>query len=725
MQGLLSVLVSLVVAGLGVAPQGQTPPPQNPPPTQAPPPDPGYKETVVVSASKTEQRLVDAPATMTVIGASALAVAPSGSYADLLRAVPGLNITQISARDVNVTSRGAAGSLATSQLAVVDGRSIYQDFFGFTMWDFMPSNLDEIKQIEAIRGPASAVWGANALNGVINVITKSPREIQGQSLTIGVGALGREVNDNGADSGQLFYVRGTHAAAVNDRWAYKVSAGTYSSDALARPTGPIPGGGTNYPNFGNVGTTQPKFDVRADYDYPDGMRKLQFSGGVAGTDGVMHTGLGPFDISNGATMGYWKANYSKQAFKLQAFMNFLSGDATNLVSVDTSGVPTTLDFNTKTFDVELGDTRVVGTQHVVTYGGNLRLNRFDLDIAPGENSRTEGGGYIQDEILLHEQVRVVAGARVDKFSSIDNAVFSPRVALVMKPRADQSVRVSYNRAFRAPSVVNNNLEITLATPIPMAAFDARYGSLLYLLPTDTVGNRDLTEERIDTFELAYTGNLGERALVSAAWYYNRFSQQIFFTQAAEYGPTPPPPGFPNLFGIPGTGAQFWAGGYLAGARFPQEFTYRNLGTVKGKGLELGLDGVITPDVTGFVNYSYQPDPIPEFPGFTAAEALTEINRPAKHLFNIGATYSGRRVFGTFSVSHSSDAFWQDVLDSRFHGTTKPYTLANLTAGTTFQGGRYTAALKITNLANQQVQQHIFGDVMKRTVVGELKVRLAR
>lgn len=718
MQGILSVLMALALAAQS---QAQNPPPK---PTQAPP-EVQFKETVVVSASKTEQKLVDAPATMTVIGASTLQVAPSGNYADLLRAVPGLNITQISARDVNVTSRGAASSLATSQLAVVDGRSLYQDFFGFTMWDFMPANLDEIKQIEAIRGPASAVWGANALNGVINVITKSPREMQGQSLTIGAGTFGRDVGSTSASSGSMFYVRGTHAAAVNDRWAYKISAGTYSSGALARPTGPIPGGGTNYPNFTNQGTSQPKFDFRADYDFPDAMRKLQFSGGVARTDGVMHTGIGPFDISNGATMGYWKVNFLRQAFKLQAFMNFLNGDATNLVSVGTNGLPVTLDFNTKTFDLEMGDTRVVGMKNVLTYGGNLRLNRFALDIAPGENSRTEGGVYLQDEILLHDMVRVVAGARVDKFSSIDKAVFSPRVALVLKPKPDQSIRVSYNRAFRAPSMVNNNLDITLATPIPMAAFDARYGSIIYLLPTDAVGNRNLTEERIDTFEVAYTGNLGSRVLLSVAGYYNDFSEQIFFTTSAGYGPTPPPPGFPNLFGIPGTGAQFWAGGFAAGRRFPSEFTYRNLGTVTSKGLEIGLDGVIRSDLTGFINYSYQADPEPDFPGFTPAQALAEINRPSTHLFNLGATYSGPRAFGTFSVSRSGEAFWQDVLDSRFSGITEPYTMVNLTAGMKFQGGRYQASIKITNLADQEIQQHIFGDIMRRTVVGEFRVNLPR
>ncbi len=244
---------------------------------------PTYRETVVVSASKTEQQLVDAPATMTVIGPRALEVAPSGNYAELLRGVPGLNITQISARDVNVTSRGAAGSLATSQLAVLDGRSLYQDFFGFVMWDFMPADLDQVKRIEVIRGPASAVWGANALNGVISVITKTPREAQGTMVTIGGGAINREVNGNGGSGGSLFYVRGSHARAVNDRLSYRITTGTYTSDALARPNGVIPNGtNTPFPAYTNTGTSQPKIDVRFDYDFPDATRKLQVSGGTRG-----------------------------------------------------------------------------------------------------------------------------------------------------------------------------------------------------------------------------------------------------------------------------------------------------------------------------------------------------------------------------------------------------------------------------------------------------------
>src|SRR5262249_4390504 len=111
----------------------QTPPPK-PDPQATPKPEqttqePGYKETVVVSASKTEHQLINAPATMSVISDKQLSVAPSNGYGDILRMLPGVNVAQLSARDVNVTSRASTSSLATSQLAVLDGRSLYQDFF--------------------------------------------------------------------------------------------------------------------------------------------------------------------------------------------------------------------------------------------------------------------------------------------------------------------------------------------------------------------------------------------------------------------------------------------------------------------------------------------------------------------------------------------------------------------------------------------------------------------
>ena len=309
------------------------------PPHQQPSQDPDkpvtFEEQVIVTASRSEEQLVNAPAAVSVITTATIENSPATNVGDLLRAVPGINVTQVSARDINITTRGATSTLATSQLALVDGRSVYLDFFGMVMWDLVPTNPHEIKQIEVVRGPASAVWGANAMTGVVNVITKSPRELArdggGNSVTIGFGGFNRDVTGRDESAGTLFYVNGSHAQAVDDKWSYKLSAGYFTQDALPRPTGSLPSG-TPYPPFANTGTSQPKFDARVDYELTDGAR-MTFAGGVAGTEGIIHTGIGPFDVDSSSRLTYATVRYAKGGRRLAFFTNLLNGDAANLLTV--------------------------------------------------------------------------------------------------------------------------------------------------------------------------------------------------------------------------------------------------------------------------------------------------------------------------------------------------------------------------------------------------------
>jgi outer membrane receptor protein involved in Fe transport len=724
----LSLVAAPVVSAQTAAPAtAQQPPATQPAPKPEQPPDPAkYEETVVVSASRTEEKLINAPATMTVIGPQTIQSAPTQNFAELLRTVPGMNITQVSARDINVTSRGATGTLSTGTLALLDGRSLYQDFFGFVMWDFLPVNLNEIKQIEVIRGPASAVWGANALNGVVNVITKSPREMQGTSAVLGVGGFDRPTPAAGdttspRGSGTLFYVSGTHAQAVNDRVAFKLSAGGYTQDPYGRQTtGTIPCDRAEvcitprraYPNYANQGTTQPKFDARVDYDYPDG-RKLTISGGVAGTDGIMHTGIGPFDINSGSVMGYGKLNFTRKGFRAGFFTNVLNGDASNLLTTDASTPPNPIgfDFLTKTVDFEASNVQTFKDKHVVTYGGNLRFNTFDLSLAPDAENRTEGGGYIQDEMFLSRMFRLVVGARVDRFDYIDKAVFSPRVTFMMKPHDNQTVRLSYNRAYRSPSVINNFLNVTIAEPLNLGAFSPLLAGRIYPIPITSVGKQDLKQTSVDAYELGYSGVVANgRAIVSAAFYVNKTKDDIFFTEVpgTRWTAANPPPN--------------WAFGFLPpqvialvpGGSFPARFTYLNFGKQTQKGFELGVNSTLNQYVGMFANYSYQAKPKANF-------ALTELNLPAKNRFNVGFNFNRDRFLGDLNVTYSDSAFWQDVLDDRYHGTTENYTLVNGGFGVKWLNNRLTTSVKGTNLANQTIQQHVFGDIIKRSVVAELRV----
>jgi iron complex outermembrane receptor protein len=579
---------------------------------------------------------------------------------------------------------------------LVDGRSLYLDFFGFVMWDFLPTNPLEIKQIEAVRGPGSAVWGANALSGVVNVITKRPKEIVGTSLLIGGGELGTK------------YASITHAGIGGGKgmlgFGYKISGGHYEQDAYERPP--------SISSFENSGTKQPKGEVRFDWDLTE-ESYVSFGAGMARTDGIIHTGIGPFDIASGSVLGYAKANYSKGAFKANAFLNVLNGDATNLISVGVTGAPLEFAFKNQTFDVELGNATAIGTTQVVSYGGNVRYNAFDLSIAPRGDSRAEAGFYVQDEIYPNEHVRFVIGGRVDKFDVLDHVVFSPRTAVLLKPHLDHTFRVSYNRAYRAPSLINNFLEVTLLNQLNLGLLNPLLAGQVFTFPIQGVGNEDLKEESLNAYEVSYTGIINQRATVTAAFYVNDTKNNIFFTQTGSYRATNPPPKWP--LSPLALELILQSGTFGPGNGLPSEFSYRNFGKVRQKGFEIGVDALANAYVNVFANYSYQAKPKPT--GFD----ISELNLPAQNLFNAGVSVTYDRWLGNLSLSYSDEAFWQDVLDSRFHGTTDSYTLVNAGLGYKWRGDKLVTSLKITNLGNQEIQQHVFGDIIKRQIVGEVRV----
>ncbi len=704
--------VALMFVGASATAFAQSASQQPAQPPATPAESPVYEEQVVVTASKLAQQLVDAPATVSVVTADVIASTPATNYAELLRSVPGVNLSQTSARDYNITMRGAASTLATSTLALLDGRSLYLDFFGFVAWDLLPVNPSELKQIEVIRGPASAVWGANAMNGVVNFISKTPRELDGNSATLSFGAFGRDI-DGGQQlgNGTLFGINATHARAVNDRWAYKISGGGFTSDALARPTGAIPNGtGTQYPNFANQGTTQPKFDTRVDYDAE--RYKLVFAGGYSGTDGIFHTGIGPFD-GTGVGVGYGTMRYTRGALKFNFFTNQLNGDASGLLAIGIDGRPILFKFNTQTYDFEVGNINALGSRNVLSYGGNVRFNTFDLSIAPRGDNRTELGFYVQDEVFLNNYLRLSLGARVDKFDNIADAVFSPRVALILKPTADQAVRLSYNKAFRSPSLINNFLDTTIVNQLNLGAINPALNGVNYNFPVRAVGNEALTEESTQSFEVGYTAVINSRATLSAAVYRTTNHDEIFFTQTGRYRAAAPPPGWPLPAVVLEVLPPPCATAVCTGGGLPSEFSYRNLGTVKNMGFELGLDGAVTQALNVFANYSYQDQPDPDF-------ALSEVNLPPTNRFNLGFSFSQGLFVGNASVSYVDDAFFQDVLDARFAGPTEAYTQVNGAFGVKFLRDKVTATIKVINLLDEDIQSHVFGDIMKRQVLGELR-----
>lgn len=716
------------------------------------------EEVVVVTASKVETALINAPVTISVITTEKIASSPAQNYGDLLRSVPGLNVIQMSARDINVTTRQSTNTLANTQLTLLDGRSIYLDFFGLVLWDYVPSNMDDIKQIEVVRGPASAIWGANALTGVINIITKSPREAVGDkkgvsTLTLSGGIFDRDAGAlEGEGQGAAYGAQASVSQAPSDKISYRIAAGYFNSEALPRPSGRIPVvpdprqpnrnvGGALYPDYPNQGTSQPKFDARLDQELGNGGR-ITYSAGVAGTEGIVHSGIGPFDLQSGSFLGYGRVSYAKGGFKLSGFTNLLDSEAPNLLTADLQGNPVELNFNTKTFDLEVGHTTVVGGKHILTFGGNARRNTFDISIAPGAEDRTELGAYFQDEIFF-DKFRFVLGGRVDKFGNIDDPVFSPRLSAMFKPAPEHAFRVSFNKAFRSPSVINNFADfqfslvefplgaVCLVNPLLCASNPAIARESLRLGP-HFLGNPGLKQDSLTAYEIGYTGTFGGRTTFGASFYINDTDDNINFISSpaviAQSGLDPalyppiytssnPPPGWP----FPPIVVDILRPTVFS--QIPATVTYLNLGPIRNQGVELSLDHQFTNEISASVNYSWQDDPevLDEEPDQIRYPA-DEIALPATNRVNASVNVNTRRIMGSVGVNYSDEAFWSDVLTSAYNGYTDSYTLLNATLGVKWNDGRITTALKVNNILNEDIQQHNFGDILKRSITGELRFK---
>ena len=225
----------------------------------------------------------------------------------------------------------------------------------------------------------------------------------------------------------------------------------------------------------------------------------------------------------------------------------------------------------------------------------------------------------------------------------------------------------------------------------------------------------LKEESLKAYELAYTGTFAHRTTVGLAFYINDTDDNIRFLTDAKRDPytaANPPPGWKLPPVILAAMAQ-------RGIFLPSSFTYVNLGPLRNKGAEVSVDQGFNAWLSGFANYSWQADP-----------KSTDRNRPypvdslslaPRNRWNAGLSWYHHRYLGSASVNHADKAFWTDVLGSSFSGFTDPYTMVNANFGVRWADGKVTTSVKGTNLFNQTIQQHVFGDILKRSVAAEVRV----
>lgn len=453
----------------------------------------------VFTANRFKQQVNHAASAVTVITAEEMALYGLTSLADVLRYAVGVNVAATTASSAIVGIRGSSSDLSHKILVMVDGRSVYYDFYGHYWWQSLPVPLEEIRQVEIIRGPGASLYGANAFDGVIHILTKRPGEL---SRATGVAAYSNRSTTRTA----------AIASFANERLGVKLS-----------------GELTELPSW-------------RDRDLTSGRAKRVnlYAERVLDGDGLISVALGrtrmdnefvsefvPDRLDNQLRVDYLQTTLRLGGLTLQGFITDieLRDHSQFNQEFDPRNEPDfqPIDADSTTYDVELSYQRDLGLHHLVG-GATFRRNEVEsnlfVDKEPALTSRRNedlSALYLQDSFPLAEPVEVVAGLRVDQHPLTDNHL-SPRLALLVYPAPGHTVRLSYARAFRNPSFVESYIGNGNTSGFQV---DAGLAGKQPRLRPDL--NEEPEAEGLTSWEVGYRGILGPRLSLNVELYYNLLS----------------------------------------------------------------------------------------------------------------------------------------------------------------------------------------------------------
>lgn len=516
-------------------------------------------EVVVYGASKRLEKITETPAAVTAVTTAQIQRLARGNQ--LGRALEGLNgvdIVQNGATDFNVNTRGFNNSTNRRLLVLVDGRDVSLQQIGAVEWNSFASSLGDFSSIELVRGPAAALYGANAFNGVLNMTTMSPREAVGTRVSF----LGGDYKTLRAD------IR--HAGVLGD-FSYKITAGRSQSLNLAvnrtdstsivnefptlwpaaRELNAI--SGDDRETFATYGT------LRMDYELSESQTVLAEFGYSQFGNEVMLAGAGRIHVPNSAKP-FARMAYHDDNLHIQTSYNARRTIDTMRILAAPPGTIILDDSYDLNLDAQYNGDLTSGIRYVV--GGQYQHMSIasERTVFPNEPIIAKiGGVYGQIEADLSEQLSLVGSARYDN-ANIYPQQFSPRVALLYKPEADQTFRVSAGRSFQRANFSELFRKYAFrpaftaqGRPVNFRPIQGRIDSALsaltgaqqrtFLNLFDTtvtsqmdprgiqpvawgVGNQDLDVEQNIGFEIGYSGKIGSKLFVTVDAYYNRLTNFI-------------------------------------------------------------------------------------------------------------------------------------------------------------------------------------------------------
>ncbi len=408
---------------------------------------PSLLDQVVTTASRAPEKILDAPASVSVVTEKEINERPSITVTDHIAALPGIDVARGGLMQSNVVARGFNNVFSGSMLTLTDNRFAYVPSLRVNIPYLIPTNNEDIERVELVLGPGAALYGPNAAGGVLHVITRSPFASGGTTLTV--------------DGGERDVFRGAvrTAGALGEKFGYKLSYDSFRGndwrpaerDTLER----VPR---------DFRLRRQGGEARVDFRPTPGSEITATYGRAVAGNAVEPTGLGPALVRDFSFETMQLRGRSGRLFA-QAFLN--RSDAGNTFLLRT--LNPIVDKSTQVvgqaqhgFDLGGRQSFIYGFdyQHTVpkTDGSINGRNEDDDDI-------TEIGGYLHSITRLTPKLELVSAARLDDHSRLEKNVFSPRVALVFKPTENQNIRATFNRAFSTPSTNNLFLDL-LAGRIP-------------------------------------------------------------------------------------------------------------------------------------------------------------------------------------------------------------------------------------------------------------------
>jgi iron complex outermembrane receptor protein len=488
----------------------------------------------VTSASKKEQALSEAASAIHVLTRDDLDRAGVTTVAEALRLVPGLQVARIDANKWAVSSRGFNGRFANKMLVLIDGRSVYTPLFSGVYWDVQDLPLADIDRIEVIRGPGAALWGANAVNGVINVITLPAAETGGADVALTTGT-----DEQGIEA--------RYGDALADGLAYRVFVKHAAHDAFANADGADSADDWGLTRAGGRLDWQRSADERFTID---GAAYVGDSGQTYALDATLPSVAASFltrtDVGGGHVLGRWTRTLSERAdVTLQAYVDRTTRRETGQVQEERT-----------TMDVEFQHHAGLGSRHDVVWGAGFRSTadaltdgatvRFSTD----ERRDNLTNLFIQDEIVVRPgRLRVTLGTKLEHNAYTGWEVQPDvRALVVLSPR--QTLWAAVSRAVRTPSRAERDVEID-TSPVPGP------GGLLVV--STLYGSPAFRSETLRAHEVGY--RVAPHAMVSfdVAGFYNAYDHLRTFepgTPTPALTPAGPILQVPLLFanGMEGTAA---------------------------------------------------------------------------------------------------------------------------------------------------------------------------